>query len=499
MKTNQKTRIFAMITAAALMTAPFASTAFALSTWTLSTSSTDRTWNMPTNDSTWTNAKIINVEPSDKTILTTTLNGTNSFTINPLKEGSTNVTITYYTTNVAETKTQIQPVTVSNSSTGSSTSSTVTFTTLNTDQTPVSQYLTGLGTVVSQNTNVATVSLNASGQLVVRSVGAGSTNIVGSAQMIGGQTYAVNLAVNVNTNTTTGTTSNGVVVNGMNVTIPKGQTWQVPGSYYIISGSSSATTVATAVPTGNAGSMVLNVNGLTPGTSTITGTKMATATTAAEGFTYTITVTDTAAATTTPAATGTTTALPGTKLAAMTLSKAGAVQSTAASTFAQIEAGSIKSDHPTIATAEIVGTQVKVKGISAGSTHIGFRAQTTGGTMADYVIPVTVGGTGTASTGGGLAGGNSSTSSYEISDVVFKKDSYTLAKSTKKAYVLKGMMVEGETVAASDLLWVSNNTGVVTVNSKTGTFRVLKNSGSARLIAVDSDGEAIGSVIINAK
>lgn len=489
MMKNKRIKLMSLAMAAALAITPMVgSTAMAaLPVWNVSrTSTTDLTWQRP-NTAEWQNRTISSVSSSDKTVMVDPTPISNQFTIAPLKAGTTTLTISYYTTDISNTTTETQVVTVTDAT------SAVTFSAVNQDQVPITQTFTGLGTIVSQNTNVATVSINVAGQLVVRSVGPGSTKIVGVGTMVGGSSYTVSLDVTVNG--TAAATTNGVVVNGNNITIPKGQTYSVPGTYYTISAISSNPAVATAIQTGSTGAMTLPIVGVSAGTTTVSGTRYSAATSAAESFAYTITVTD---GTTTTTTTGAVTGATGTPLSPMPLN-VGQTQGTNAangSAFVEIDAASIQSVNSAVATAKTSGTRINVTGVSAGTTAINFKARlVAGGAWIDYNIPVTV--TGTSTT---VTETTTTTDSETVANAItFKKTSYTLPKSTKGAYVLKGMQLEGNDVDADELYWVSNDTSVVIINSQTGAFKVITDSGSATVIAVDGEGKSIGTVLIKAK
>ena len=488
MKMKKRTRVLSLLLAAAMLVTPMvATTAFAetLGTWSTTVGSTDKTWYFPSGKT----GTISNAVSSNPSIVSVTTWTTTSVITNPVANGSANLTITYLDT-AGATQTIIQPVTVG----GSGAARTYNFTTIGSEQTD-SQYLSSLGTVVSQNTNVATVSLNSSGYIVIRATGNGSTTITGNGLGAGGVSIPINYAVTVSAaNSGTGTTGGVGSINGTVITIPRGGTYTFPSAYQM-SASSGNTNVVTAVPTGTTGSITYTLNGVAVGETTVITQKMTSLSSNWDSVTYTVKVTD---------GTSGSTSTTGTTLAKMDLSAGGS--RTYNSTYTEVDATSGKSDNESIAKVAITGKAIKITGVSAGSANITFKARLqANGTWTDFTIPVTVSGTGASLTNNGSSGslsGNTENTSEEDTSgkITFKKDTYTLKKSGKQPYVIaNGIKMGDDTVKAKELLWVSNNTSVVAVNAKTGQFKVLKTSGSARLIAVDPDGEYVGSVVIKAK
>ena len=486
MKMKKRMKAMSLLLAAAMLVTPMVTTtAFAdrnLATWNTTVGSADKTWSFPS-DTTGTISSAVSSNPSIVAVTTWT---TTSVITNPIANGSATLTITYIDTTGA-TQTITQPITVG----GSGASRTFSFTTIGSEQTD-NQWLSSMGTVDSQNKSVATVALNTSGYMVVRAVGNGTTTITGNALGAGGASVPINYSVTVSAaNSGVGGVGS---INGTVITIPKGGTYTFPSAYQM-SATSGNTSVVTAVPSGTTGSITYILNGIAAGETTVTMQKSTSLSANWESTTYTVKVTD--------GTTGST--VTGTSLQKMDLNAGGS--RTYNSPYAEVDATSGKSDNESVAKVAITGKAVKVTGVSAGSANITFKARLqANGVWSDFTIPVTVAGTSSTSltnnSSGGLAG--STSTGEETSDtsgkITFKKETYTLKKSGKQPYVIaNGIKMGDDTVKANELLWISNNTSIVAVNAKTGQFKVLKTSGSARLIAVDPDGEYVGSVVIKAK
>ena len=141
-----------------------------------------------------------------------------------------------------------------------------------------------------------------------------------------------------------------------------------------------------------------------------------------------------------------------------------------------------------VATTKIAnvsgGQQLTVTGVSAGTTTITlvYTSSSGNGTLT---LTVTV----TGSSG-------SSTANSESSGIYFKSLSVNIP--TGKKYRISGIKLNGSAIAATNLLWISSDTTVMTVNATTGVFQG-KKAGSARLIAVDKEGKYVNSIAVTVK
>lgn len=154
-------------------------------------------------------------------------------------------------------------------------------------------------------------------------------------------------------------------------------------------------------------------------------------------------------------------------------------------TYAVVE-NLLSSDTSVISTRQDNG-RVLVSALKAGTSTVSFNARTSStgtSTAYRYTITVTGSGTATAPTGSGSTTG---------SVLAFKTDSRSLAKG--KSFRLTGMTLDGKTVKAGDLLWMTTDASKVSVNRTTGTFKTVA-SGSAYLVAVDPETGACDTIKI---
>lgn len=145
------------------------------------------------------------------------------------------------------------------------------------------------------------------------------------------------------------------------------------------------------------------------------------------------------------------------------------------------------NSNASVATAKINsvsgGQQLVITGVAAGSTTITL-VYTSGSTSGTQTLTVNVTGT------GGGAGNSATTGIY------FKSSSINIP--TAKKYRISGIKLNGAAAKASELLWISTDTTIVAVGSKTGIFQG-KKAGTARIIAVDPSGKYVNSVAVTVK
>lgn len=138
---------------------------------------------------------------------------------------------------------------------------------------------------------------------------------------------------------------------------------------------------------------------------------------------------------------------------------------------------SYTSTNSNVATVSVSNNILTIAAVGQGSATITYVATlaSTGQTVT-YTIYVTVSGSVTSS-GDYIETVPSSSSglSIGVSERVVAEG---------KTYRLKGITMDGTVVAANELLWLSTDDTVISVNKTTGIFRANK-TGTARLIAVD--------------
>lgn len=142
------------------------------------------------------------------------------------------------------------------------------------------------------------------------------------------------------------------------------------------------------------------------------------------------------------------------------------------------------SANPNVATVTYTSTSAVITGISAGTTTVTLN-QYYNGSYNTVTVTVYVTGSSSSGNSGSTAGG-----------INFKSSAVSVTKG--KRYSLKGMTVNGSTVSASDLLWVSADEDIITVDANTGKFKAV-GRGSTLLIAVTKDAKNIGSITVNVK
>lgn len=150
--------------------------------------------------------------------------------------------------------------------------------------------------------------------------------------------------------------------------------------------------------------------------------------------------------------------------------------------------GISSNSNSAVATAKITsvtgGQQLVVTGVSAGTTTITLVYTSSSGS-GTLTLTVTVSGS-----------SGSSTVNSESSGIYFK--SLSVSIPTGKKYRISGIKLNGSAINASSLLWISSDTSVMSVNATTGIFQG-KKAGSARLIAVDTEGKYVNSIAVTVK
>lgn len=315
----------------------------------------------------------------------------------------------------------------------------------------------GYGTitnVVSSNTAFVTVATwNASGfSLTGVAAGSAVVTITYTDTNTGTTGLTDTLSVTVSASSSNTATSG-------TVSVVAGSTSTVGSFYQIHSVTMANTAIATPVFSTVAGSGTLTLTGLTAGSTTMT--VYATLTNGATPTYYTYTVNVTASSTTNT--TNTTSGY--TQNHSLDAGKTASIEF--------VSATNIVSSNSAVATATFANGKLTMTGVSAGTATITFTGTTSSSSTAmTYTINLTV--TGTAS--------GSSTSSGSTSGLVFSKTSTSIAAN--KSYRLKNIKLDGVSVAAAELRWMSSDTDVLTVNATSGIFKG-KSSGTAYLVAID--------------
>lgn len=475
MKTKRSLRTISLALVLTMLMSIFAVTAFA------DIRETGRVYLKPNvsetiyfpNDSQFTGATMISATSSDTTVLQVMSVQANSVAVLTKNLGTSDLSIRYRKANSQIDVFLTVPVHVTSTgaaiTTQNETGQSMTFSTLGSEQTSNYSY-TNVTSLVSSNTTVASARFE-NGRIVVRALANGSATITAVATR-DNVTYNVSIAVTVNTSSVATT---GVVVNGSNITMPASSTHVLAPTYYSAQPSSGTPAVATVTVTGNLGSQKVTINAVSQGMSLITVLYKNSETGTLQTENYVVTVT------------GVSTTVQTAPTLNLVLNETKAITD-----YMDIDPSSVRSANTGIVSIVAVSTtQFNVKAVAVGTTNITFTAKPNNGTTSySYTMPVTVT---NASQGSG--------SSATAGSITFNKTAYTLSKSKAgKAYTFNGQIkLNGESVKVNELLWLSTDTAVVSVNSKTGKFKVLKNSGSARLIAVTKDGKNIGSVTVNAK
>lgn len=380
-------------------------------------------------------------------------------TVSSLASGTCNITIVYKKSNQA-TDTCVVPVVVSDGNVTSLIDSSNM--TLSSGQTQSdTKYYQSLVNLSSSNTSVATVSTSSDGHYI--SVTAGSTS--GSATITGkgyrdNTWYGINMTVNVTggTNSTT-----GVTVSGNQISMQKGNVYTVPTTYFLVTNPTSSNTSVATVTRNSAQTQVI-ITGAGEGTSTIQYQYFSSTSASAQTATLYVTV-------------GT-----GTNATSQSVSLA-VGGSSLVSNYALVQSPSVANS--SVATVSVSGNSLVITGKAAGTTTITFQYKDnlTQTSWYNGTVNVTV----TSS---------SSTTTTTGSGITFSKSSTSVTKG--KSYRLSNIKVDGKSVAAADLLWLSADTSVLTVNSKTGVFKAVK-TGQTRLIAVDKEGKSVNSILVTVK
>lgn len=165
-----------------------------------------------------------------------------------------------------------------------------------------------------------------------------------------------------------------------------------------------------------------------------------------------------------------------------------------AETAAFYSVSAATSSAPEIAAVTIVDNKMRITGKSVGSATISYTAISTQGaaaTSGTYNISVT-----TAADGSTTSNVTSSGTTSDGTGLKFSTNSRTLAVG--KSYRLSKITLDGKSIAANQLYWLSSNDAVVKVNKTSGVLSI-KKAGSATVIAVTKDGKSSQALSIKAE
>lgn len=316
------------------------------------------------------------------------------------------------------------------------------------------RYNENAATVLSSSTadnSIATVS-NTSSNFTINAVAAGQTTVtvnVLDTSNSANDTWIITVVVTGNSSSTT-----------KNVTIARGNSVTLDNFSSVTSHTSSSSSIASTAQSGTA----IIATGNAVGSCTITVVGVLSGNSTSQTYLYNITVTDSSSTST------------GTSSSSVTLRAGQNALIGQGGTYSSVT--SYSSTNNSVASVSLSGAVVTISGLTAGSATITYIATIAAtGQVVTYTIYVTVSGSvtntdyietvSTSSSGSGLSIG--------VTERLVAEG---------KSYRLKGITMNGSSVAANELLWLSSDDTVVTVNKSTGVFKAQK-VGTARLIAVD--------------
>lgn len=358
---------------------------------------------------------------------------------------------------------------------------------------------------VSSNTTIVQVTRINSNQIQISTSNIeGTSNITITAKVVStGDTVTATIPVITNVTGSAPTVSNTSY--GTN-TITVNQSYTYPQTFRKLSDvSSSNPLIATAssYSIGDDGTIV--VVGVSAGTATISYKYYPSAGSYQQSGSFSITVTTGSSSGSQASLYGATT----TKTPDITV-RAGYAATPATKYY---EITSVKIADTSIATAEITGSAgdmgFRIKGLKAGDTTFSFSYRlVNNGPIYNATHTLSV--TGTASSSSSSSGGTSISSSTGSSDEI-ENVSNTSSSADEgisfggrtrsnvklgKSYTMKtGLKLNGESVTPGELLWLTPDSDIISVNKTTGVFKAIA-KGTATLIAVDLSGTYVRSIEI---
>lgn len=247
-----------------------------------------------------------------------------------------------------------------------------------------------------------------------------------------------------------------------NVSLPLGSSVTLDNFSSVSSTNSSNPSVVNVSQSGTA----VNAFAQLSGSSTITVTGVLSGTSSQLTYTYYVTVTG-----------GTTS--PTTNISSVTLKAGQDAIIGQGGTYSSVT--SYNSSNTAVATVSINNNVLTISGKSAGTATVTFTATIAAtGQLVTYTVNVTVSGTTIINNGDCIE------TVYNDGDGLQIGMAERLVAEGKSCR-LKGITLNGKAVAANELLWLSTDDAIVTINKTTGIFKARK-TGTTRLIAVDTLG-----------
>lgn len=351
--------------------------------------------------------------------------------------------------------------------------------------------------VTSSDTTLVKITSNTDSRVYIQ-----STGLTGSCRVtIVAQSITSGISTTITVPVTVKSTSSSSNYGG--TTIRVGGTYMSDVYYNITSVTSSAPTIATAtvyplsatqqyvVVTGvSAGTARISYSYTTsPGSSTLTGS-------------ISITV----------EADGSQVSLSGSSSTSTTTSSSATAELAAGKSYNLLspnyyEVTNVVVSDSSIVSAEATGTagsmNLKAKALSAGETTISFGyRQTASSSIMNTRITVKVSGTApTTVTPNSTSTTTTTTSTNDSSSlsvsgdegISFGKRTSVNTAKVGKSYRLSGIKLNGEAIGADELLWLTPDSDILSVNMTTGVFKC-KTKGEATLIAVDLSGSYVKSI-----
>lgn len=329
----------------------------------------------------------------------------------------------------------------------------------------------------SSNTNAATV--NYAGSIATVSGVANGTSTITVTYVDSDDNSTIKTHI-VSATIGTGVAGNtGNPNTGSTVTVNVGSTATV-GSYYSLSSAVSMNTaIANVTQSGN----TLTVTGVSAGNTTLSIIAATASGMTPQTYSIPITVVGSGA---------TPTPTPGTTTNTYALNVG---QKQTMGTYASV--GTYNSSDSSVATVTAEGNSIVFTGVKAGTATLTYTATIAGASSAsNFSYTVTVGG-GAAATPTPTAAAATATPEANTSGLKFKKSEHSIdfSEHGKKKLVLKNMTLDGTEMKPSELVWLSTDEDILTVNKKTGVFK-LASTGVVFLVAADPQTGATGSVKI---
>lgn len=158
--------------------------------------------------------------------------------------------------------------------------------------------------------------------------------------------------------------------------------------------------------------------------------------------------------------------------------------------------GDVKSSSPSVVTGEATGTaggmNVNIKALSAGTSNITFNYKLNNASevMKAATITVTV-----------RAQDSTTSSVADTSSGIYltpRKSNATVGKSYRANVRINGDLQDKDADSWDDLVWISTNTGVATIDHSTGWFKIV-GKGTTKIVCISKDGTMMDAVTVTGK